>query len=63
MSTLLDITLLQGGFVQRFIEWIINNGGLYVLLIVVFAETGVFIGLFFKGENILLEEGIDIRDI
>jgi membrane-associated protein len=63
MSTLLDITLLQGGFVQRFIEWIINNGGLYVLLIVVFAETGLFIGFFFPGDSLLFAAGIYISDL
>jgi len=63
MSTLLDITLLQGGIVQRFIEWIINNGGLYVLLIVVFAETGLFIGFFFPGDSLLFAAGIYISDL
>ncbi|HWI93373.1 MAG TPA: DedA family protein [Flavisolibacter sp.] len=63
MSTLIDITLLQGGFVQRFIEWIINNGGLYVLLIVVFAETGLFVGFFFPGDSLLFAAGIYISDL
>jgi membrane-associated protein len=63
MSTLLDITLLQGGIVQRFIEWIINNGGLYVLLIVVFAETGLFVGFFFPGDSLLFAAGIYISDL
>ena len=63
MSTLLDITLLQGGIVQRFIEWIINNGGLYVLLFVVFAETGLFIGFFFPGDSLLFAAGIYISDL
>jgi membrane-associated protein len=63
MSTLIDITLLQGGFVQRFIEWIINNGGLYVLLIVVFAETGLFIGFFFPGDSLVFAAGIYICDL
>ena len=38
---------MDKGFVQQFIEWIINNGGLYVLLLVIFAETGLFVGFFF----------------
>jgi membrane-associated protein len=58
MSTLLDITLLQGGFIQQFIEWIINNGGLYFLLLVVFAETGLFIGFFLPGDSLLFAAGI-----
>lgn len=63
MSTLLDITLLQGGLVQRFIEWIINNGGLYLLLFVVFAETGLFVGFFLPGDSLLFAAGIYISDL
>jgi len=63
MSTLLDITLLQGGFVQRFIEWIITNGGLYFLLFVVFAETGLFVGFFLPGDSLLFAAGIYISDL
>lgn len=63
MSTLLDITLLQGGLVQQFIEWIINNGGLYLLLFVVFAETGLFVGFFLPGDSLLFAAGIYISDL
>src|SRR6476659_7071149 len=63
MSTLLDITLLQGGFVQRFIEWIIDYGGLYILLLVVFAETGLFVGFFFPGDSLLFAAGIFLDKI
>lgn len=56
--SLLDITLLQGGFIQQFIEWIINNGGLYFLLFVVFAETGLFVGFFLPGDSLLFAAGI-----
>lgn len=63
MSTLLDITLLQGGFVQQFIEWIINNGGLYFLLFVVFAETGLFVGFFLPGDSLLFAAGIFLDKI
>jgi membrane-associated protein len=58
MSSLLDIILLQGGFIQQFIEWIINNGGLYFLLFVVFAETGLFVGFFLPGDSLLFAAGI-----
>lgn len=58
MESLLDITLLSGGFIDTFINWIIEKGGFYVLLLVVFAETGLFIGFFFPGDSLLFAAGI-----
>ena len=59
MESLLHILLLEsGGFIQRFIEWIINNGGLYFLLLVVFAVTGLFVGFFLPGDSLLFAAGI-----
>lgn len=59
METLLQIHLLEaGGFIQRFITWIIENGGLYFLLLVVFAETGLFVGFFLPGDSLLFAAGI-----
>lgn len=48
----------KGGFIQQFIEWIIQNGGLYFLLFVVFAETGLFVGFFLPGDSLLFAAGI-----
>jgi membrane-associated protein len=58
MHSLLQLFLLQGGFIHQFIEWIINNGGLYFLLFVVFAETGLFVGFFLPGDSLLFAAGI-----
>lgn len=63
MESLLHITLLEAGFIQRFIEWIIQNGGIYVLLFVVFAETGLFVGFFLPGDALLFAAGMFVEDL
>jgi membrane-associated protein len=64
METLLSITLIEGGgFIHRFIEWIIQNGGLYLLIFIVFAETGLFVGFFLPGDSLLFAAGIYLDDL
>jgi membrane-associated protein len=63
MHTLLYIILLKGGFINNFIEWIINNGGLYFLLFVIFAETGLFVGFFLPGDSLLFASGIYLESL
>lgn len=63
MSSLLDIILLQEGFIQEFIKWIIQNGGLYLLLFVIFAETGLFVGFFLPGDSLLFAAGIVLQEL
>jgi membrane-associated protein len=62
MDTLLYITLLKGGFIHNFIEWVLGNGGLFLLLFVVFAETGLFVGFFLPGDSLLFAAGIYLRN-
>ena len=54
---------MDKGLVQQFIEWIIHNGGLYVLLLVIFAETGLFVGFFLPGDSLLFAAGIYAQDL
>ena len=55
---MMELYLLDGGFIHRFVEWIINYGGFYFLLLVVFAETGLFVGFFFPGDSLLFAAGV-----
>ncbi|MBW8684262.1 DedA family protein [Chitinophaga rhizophila] len=42
-------------------QWIIDHGGLYLLLMIVFAETGLFIGFFLPGDSLLFVAGIYVN--
>ncbi|MFN8244588.1 MAG: VTT domain-containing protein [Ferruginibacter sp.] len=47
-------------------QWYIENGGLWLLLFVVFAETGLFAGFFLPGDSLLFVAGIyahEMRDL
>jgi membrane-associated protein len=39
-------------------QWYVEHGGLWLLLFVVFAETGLFVGFFFPGDSLLFVAGI-----
>lgn len=44
-------------------DWIVTHGGLYLLLFIIFAETGIMIGFFLPGDPILFIAGIIISNM
>ncbi len=39
-------------------EWILNHGGLWLLVFIIFAETGLFVGFFLPGDSLLFVTGM-----
>lgn len=54
---------MTNGLFQQFVEWVIFHGGIYVLLFIIFAETGLFIGFFLPGDSLLFLAGIYMNDL
>jgi membrane-associated protein len=50
-------------FYQQFIEWVIYHGGLYVVIFIIFAETGLFVGFFLPGDSLLFTTGIYLHEV
>src|SRR5690606_16326842 len=44
-------------------DWIVNHGGLYLLLFIIFAETGILIGFFLPGDPILFIAGMIVSNM
>jgi membrane-associated protein len=44
-------------------EFYIEHGGLWILLLIIFAETGLFLGFFFPGDSLLFLCGIYSKDL
>src|ERR1035437_4947260 len=44
-------------------QFYIQHGGLWVLLFVIFAETGLFVGFFLPGDSLLLVAGVYSNDL
>ncbi len=47
---------------DKFVQFIIEHGGLFLLMFIIFAETGLFAGFFLPGDSLLFVAGIFIRD-
>jgi membrane-associated protein len=43
-------------------EWIMRYGGLYIVLLIVFVETGLFFGFFLPGDSLLFIAGMIIAN-
>jgi len=44
-------------------QWYIANGGVWIILLIVFAETGLFMGFFLPGDSLLFVSGIMWREL
>lgn len=43
-------------------QWIVDHGGLYIVILIVFIETGLFFGFFFPGDSLLFIAGMVIAN-
>ena len=43
-------------------EWIIQYGGLYIVVLIVFIETGLFFGFFLPGDPLLFVAGMIVAN-
>lgn len=44
-------------------EWIVQHGGLYIVALIIFIETGLFFGFFLPGDSLLFIAGMIIANI
>ncbi len=44
-------------------DWIMQHGGLYVVMFIIFAETGLFVGFFLPGDTLLFITGMLIANV
>ena len=43
-------------------EYIVRTGGVLILLLIIFAETGLFFGFFFPGDSLLFVAGLAVKN-
>lgn len=47
---------------DQLMNWILAHGGLYLVMFIIFAETGLFVGFFLPGDSLLFVSGIAIAN-
>ncbi len=47
---------------ESLMTWIMDHGGLYLVMFIIFAETGLFVGFFLPGDSLLFVTGIAIAN-
>jgi membrane-associated protein len=47
---------------DELMNWITAHGGLYLVMFIIFAETGLFVGFFLPGDSLLFVTGITIAN-
>lgn len=47
---------------DKLMNWITSHGGLYLVMFIIFAETGLFVGFFLPGDSLLFVTGIAIAN-
>lgn len=62
MHQILDLLKTLLADPDSLMKFIIEHGGLYVVMFIVFAETGLFVGFFLPGDSILFITGIIIAN-
>src|ERR1700743_3952068 len=62
MQHIIDIlkTLLANP--DKLMDFITHHGGLYIVMFIIFAETGLFVGFFLPGDSLLFITGLIIAN-
>ncbi len=62
MHEVLDLLKTLLADPDKLMNFIIQNGGLYIVMFIIFAETGLFVGFFLPGDSLLFITGIIIAN-
>jgi len=62
MHQIIDIIKTLLADPDKLMNWITTHGGLYVVMFIIFAETGLFVGFFLPGDSLLFITGILIAN-